>query len=131
MLPACFGLFILLTCDSLTNGARLHEERKREKERERIQEPEIKASFNLPTTSEARKLADSYFQTSLVPSVLAVYFPEEMNKVLCEGIYLYFSSSLAPSPPPPTKKKKRPPHSLCRTLREGSEKQRMSGGKQS
>ena len=74
------------------------------------QEPEVKASFNLPTTSEGWKLADSYFQSSLVPLVLAVHSPEEMNRVLCEGIYLYFSSSFGTKSPTPTRKKKCPPH---------------------
>ena len=53
-------------------------------------DPQTKASLNLPTTAEGWETANSYFHTSLVPAVLGV---QEMNRMLYEGIYSYFSSS--------------------------------------
>ena len=85
-------------------------------------EPLRKANLCLPTSAEGWKEADQYFQTFLVPVVLAVSSPQEMNKLLCEGIYSYFASSYGTKPTPRLRPRKRPPHN--RSLKEVEKKKK-------
>ena len=85
-------------------------------------DPQTKASLHLPTTAEGWETANSYFNTSLVPAVLGVHSPEEMTRLLCEGIYSYFSSSLGAKTPVPVRKRCHPPHN--RSLKEVERRKR-------
>ena len=73
--------------------------------------PQTKASLKLPTTSEDWEQANTYFHTSLVPAVLAVPTPQEMSRLLCEGLYTYFASKYGTNTTHALKKKRRPLHS--------------------
>ena len=70
----------------------------------------------LPTSAEDWKLADSFFQTTVVPEVLSLSYPEQMSSVLCEGIYLYFASTYGTKTATTRRVKKRPLHN--RALKE-------------
>lgn len=48
--------------------------------------------FKCPKSSDEWLEADEQLAESVVPAVLAAVSPEEKNKVLCDGIYSFFSS---------------------------------------
>ena len=78
--------------------------------------PSRKASLILPTTSEDWEQADYFFQTTLVPAALLASSPQEMNGVLCEGIYSYFAATHGTKTITRSRSKKRPLHN--RSLKE-------------
>jgi hypothetical protein len=91
--------------------------------------PQTKASLKLPTTSDDWEQANTYFHTSLVPAVLAVPTPQEMSRLLCEGLYTYFASKYGTNTTHAHKKKRRPLHkgSLKEVQREKKEAKRELG----
>ena len=70
--------------------------------------PQTKASLKLPTTSDDWEQANTHFHTSLVPAVLAVPTPQEMSRLLCEGLSTYFASKYGTNTTHAHKKKRRP-----------------------
>ena len=62
------------------------------------------------------KIANSFFQSALVPEVLSLSSPEQMSSVLCEGIYSYFASTYGTKTAATSRVKKRPLHN--RALKE-------------
>jgi hypothetical protein len=78
--------------------------------------PATKATLCLPTSAEDWKLADSFFQTTLVPESMSLSSPQQMSSVLCEGIYSYFASTYGTKTAATRRVKKRPLHS--RALKE-------------
>ena len=78
--------------------------------RQRVPSPVTKATLYLPESVEDWKLADSFFQTTLVPEIMSLSSPEQMSSVLCEGIYSYFTSTYGTKTAATKRVKKRPPH---------------------
>ena len=70
-------------------------------------ESQTKASLKLPTTSEDWEQASIYFHTTLVPADQAVSTPQEMSRMLCEGIY---TPHMAVQVLPPTYTRRRDTH---------------------
>ena len=83
---------------------------------QRVPSPATKANLCLPTSAEDWKLADSFFQNTLVPGIMSLTSPEQMSSVLCEGIYSYFASTYGTKTAATRRVKKRPLHS--RALKE-------------
>lgn len=74
-------------------------------------DPKVKNHLLLPNSSKGWEIANTFFEKSLVPAVLATPTPQEMNTILVEGVYSYFSTEDG------TKKfklpkKKHSPHSI-------------------
>ena len=67
---------------------------------QRVLSPATKATLCLPTSAEDRKLADSFFQTTLVPEFMFLTSPEHMSSVLCEASTPTSPPHSAPRPPP-------------------------------
>ena len=84
-----------------------------------------KESPNLPKTPEAWEKADYYFKTILVPTVLAATSPQDMNTILCEGIYSFFALTHGSKTSPAKKTKKRPLHNRVLKEVERKEKEAM------
>jgi len=57
-------------------------------------------SPKLPTSPEEWAEADLHFKTTLVPAVRAGYDVDDMNHVLCHGIYQYMASTHGIKPVP-------------------------------
>ena len=83
---------------------------------------QTKASLSLPTTAAGWEQADLYFQTFLIPATLAATSPQEMSRVLCEGVYSYFASTYGTKTTTARKTKKRPLHN--RALKEVERKKK-------
>ena len=52
----------------------------------------IQKPFNCPNNDDDWLKADEYLAQNVIPLFLSASLIEEKNKILCEGIYEYFSS---------------------------------------
>ena len=56
-------------------------------------DPQIRQHLKLPNTAEGWEEANTHFEKVLVPAVMAAASPKEKNRILVEGVYMYFATT--------------------------------------